>query len=591
MEDKINDHSKLAREPNPWGKGRVALDPNKLSSYEKTWIGANLCSGLRTPQFFIENYGLKKSQLSKLKTKVQKRGWVQAKAGPPRKIESPEAKLHIFDKRTSGLQTRAENFDQVLEAARATGKKHGKSTFASETMCPKTKLKYERKYGVKTALAEVTTEARKVACEDCRNFITFGCMNGCMVPDTPQCLVCNMDASTFTVGRDISGKTTIKYFVKEEGCSLKAAPAEKTKGNPIGLYTIKYYLLMGASGTASKPVYVFQDDRMSEEDIEIYDVLGLGIGTDVTSSGYMIFMKQRAGNKAFFSWLNTNVIIPYVNNVRAANNLTKDTPAWFQLDGEDIQIQIYEDDAMRRVLEAENIIIGKPSGSTTEKTQPCDCGNCFKGPKTILKSIDSRSVRHLEAHADRLREVIKEQEHKNKSRGKISANNKNHMVQGLLRVVYALQNSIRPRMIVESFEKAGIWPFDYVKILHLCNTKMSDSEIMRAVDYFPRGVKHIRKYGEISDAILAVNGFGGVSKDHLVKSKRRSIILTSKAFVERELKKREVKAQKKAEDERKRKARNDKASEKRKRQRNEVMEALNDTSNDVEHEDVVEDEI
>ncbi len=147
-------------------------------------------------------------------------------------------------------------------------------------------------------------------------------------------------------------------------------------------------------------------------------------------------------------------------------------------------------------------------------------------------------------------------------------------------------------MIMESFEKAGIWPFDHVKILRLCKTMMSDSEMMRAVEYFPRGVKHIRKYGEISDAILEVNGFGGVSKDHMVKSKRRSIILTNKKFVEKELKKRELKAQKKEEDEKKRKARNEKASEKRKRQRNEVMEALNDTSNyDVEQEDVVEDEI
>ena len=82
-----------------------------------------------------------------------------------------------------------------------------------------------------------------------------------------------------------------------------------------------------------------------------------------------------------------------------------------------------------------------------------------------------------------------------------------------------------------------------------------------------------------------------VSKDHLVKSKRRSIILNNKQFVQKEIRKQELKALQKEETERKRKARNEKASEKRKRQRHEVMEALNDTSNDVEEEDVVVDEI
>ena len=591
MQDKFSNFTSVANETNPFGREKRALDPNKMTPYEKTWIGANLHTGLRNSRFFISNYGLDRKILSKWKSKVSKYGSVYGKTGAPRKIESPEARQHTVDNRTSRLQTREEDFDQILQAARETGKKHGKSTYESETMCSKTKLKYENKYGVKTASAEVTTDARKAACEDCRNFITFGCMNGYMVPNTPQCLICNLDASTFTVGKDISGKTTVKYLVKEEGCSLKAAPAEKTKGDPTGLFTIKYYLLMGATGTSSTPVYVFQDDRMGADDIETYSVLGLGVGTDITADGYVVFMKSRAGNKSFFSWLNYNIIIPYVSKVRLASNLTKEDPVWFQLDGEDVQIKVYEDDGMRRVLEAENIIIGKPSGSTTEKTQPCDCGNCFKGPKTLMKSTDGRSVRHLDAHANRVREVVKEQEHKYKSRGNISANNKNHMVQGLLRVVYALQNSIRPRMIIESFEKAGIWPLDFQKILRLCTTRMSDSEVHRAMDYLPRGIKHIRKYGEISDAILAVNGFDGESKDHLVKSKRRSIILNNKNFVEKEIRKQELKALLKEETERKRKARNEKASEKRKRQRNEVMEALNDTSNDVEEEDVVVDEI
>jgi hypothetical protein len=575
MEDHSVHYTTIAKQPNPWGgRERVPLAAIDLTPYQKTWIGANLLSNRKNQQFFIETYGLKKSVLSKWTKEVEKHGSVYGKPGAPRKIDSPEAKRHIVDKRSSRLQTREEDFDQVLEAARETGSKRGKSSFESSKMCPKTKLMYEAKYGIKTGAAEVTTTARQVACEDVRNFITFGCMNGYMVPNTPLCLVCNMDATAFTVGKAIDGKTIVKYFVKEEGVPLKAAPGKKTKGDPTGLFTIKYYLIMGAAGNVSVPVYVFQDDRMSETDVEIHKVMGLGIGTDVTSSGYMVFMKSRAGNKAFFSWLNTDVIIPYVNDVRKAYDLTKEDPVWFQLDGEDIQIKIYDDKEFLKVLDAENIIVGKPSGSTTEKTQPCDCGNCFKGPKTTLKCLDSKSVMHLAAHADRIKKVILEQDEKFKTRGKITANYKNHMVQGLLKVVFALQQSMKPTTIMGSFEKAGIVPFDYTKILGLCDKRLSDSDFMKAHGYLEKGIKHIRKFGEISDKKLAADGFDGPSKDHLAKSKRRSIILTNKNHVGREIKKQELKAQRKEENEKKKTTRNTKAREKNKRQRIEFLEAV-----------------
>lgn len=79
---------------------------------------------------------------------------------------------------------------------------------------------------------------------------------------------------------------------------------------------------MNSGGSVSKPVYVVQDERMPEEDFEVYEVPGIGIGVSEMQSGCLVFMKSRAGNSKFFKWLNKEVIIPYIIGVRKALGLT-----------------------------------------------------------------------------------------------------------------------------------------------------------------------------------------------------------------------------------------------------------------------------
>ncbi len=44
------------------------------------------------------------------------------------------------------------------------------------------------------------------------------------------------------------------------------------------------------------------------------------------------------------------------------------------------------------MLYQNHLAIGKPPGSSTEITQPCDTGNCFRGSKASLKTISSEDV-------------------------------------------------------------------------------------------------------------------------------------------------------------------------------------------------------
>jgi len=48
------------------------------------------------------------------------------------------------------------------------------------------------------------------------------------------------------------------------------------------------------------------------------------------------------------------------------------------LDGEQVQIDPVFDDDIFKMLTDNNIVIGKPPGSTTAINQPCDAGNCFR---------------------------------------------------------------------------------------------------------------------------------------------------------------------------------------------------------------------
>ena len=78
------------------------------------------------------------------------------------------------------------------------------------------------------------------------------------------------------------------------------------------------------------------------------------------------------------------------------------TLTWFQLDGEPVQIEVYNDPEMIQKLHDQNIVIGKPSASTSEITQPCDKEHCFLGPKAAFKYIHDSDVALKEQMVERL---------------------------------------------------------------------------------------------------------------------------------------------------------------------------------------------
>jgi hypothetical protein len=260
-----------------------------------------------------------------------------------------------------------------------------------------------------------------------------------------------MDATQFTVGNNKDGRVRVKYVGQVNG-NKKAMP---NKGdNTTGLsFFIKYYLLINAAGDAMDPVFVVADDNMQPEVFHAYEIPGLGIGTDIGSRGHLVFCATRGCNLAFYKWLNNNFLVPSVMRIRSAYNLPDDCLAWFQLDGEPKQIECYEEQQMLDHLSETFIAVGKPSASTTSRTQAADNSNCFKAPKTRLKNINDEDVEldmHMRQHVvQRIRDCIANHVERttaeadaSKPSGCLSYVHRNHIVYGLVRIQKAIQSAL-----------------------------------------------------------------------------------------------------------------------------------------------------
>jgi DNA polymerase I-like protein with 3'-5' exonuclease and polymerase domains len=110
---------------------------------------------------------------------------------------------------------------------------------------------------------------------------------------------------------------------------------------------------------------------------------------------------------------------------------------------------------------------------------------------------------------------------------------------GLLKVQRALQETLRPRIVKESFAATGVWPLDAAKIIRNCRTAKLTVQDM---DKYTRAVRSlagdIEIYGRISDQAFADWGINPTTEargvDHLVLCRRRAELLTHDAIFQHE---------------------------------------------------------
>ena len=307
---------------------------------------------------------------------------VHARKGRPSALdEISTANMLAHVNTGDGYHCTSTSFKEMFNKEKvATAKRYGIASCYTISAAKSTIQRFEHLHGIEDRNGETTTNARAVACQDLVNAVGFAALTQYMVNErgTHPALIVNADATQFKVGGNDDQSVKVKYPKEGKGVTTAFKTRDLVESEGLVSYFIKYLGLMSAVGVLASPVYIAADKNMEPEDLDVHWMPNLGVSTDVNAGAWMVFCRTRCANVKFYMWFNEVVLIPFIRDVRKANDLLVTDTAFFSLDGEPAQIKCYEDKGVLEMLEVANIVVGKPAGSTTEISQAFDCGNLFK---------------------------------------------------------------------------------------------------------------------------------------------------------------------------------------------------------------------
>lgn len=560
---------------NPFRRGDKSYLTNGFSREQKQHLLTRIWGApnqRKEMQSLSQQYNVKMETLKSWVQRHKTVSSIQAHGGR-KKIFDETAEAEIRSKVTDGIyQPRVTTMKSFLvDQAGKTLEREGNSAIQAN-VSKQTRLRLMDRLGVKVVGAEKMTNARDQATRDIYTYVTFAAMNNSLVVrgGVKADLIFNFDGTSHTVGG--SGGDDDKVWIipekkkkeveviKKPSCGVKTDPGAKGD-QEFTKYTIKQVILMSAAGQQCDPVFILADPNLTPEECCIYPVKGLGVGTNFDNLGNVVIMNDRSGNREFYRWLILDVLVPWIDKIRDYYELGIEKTAYVNFDGEDVQINPMFDEDIVQLLKEKNIQLGKVPGSSTQNTQAADAGHVFISIKTTNKGLNDHSVKHQTPLIDRLTAVFKahnaylnspergDARLKGRKKKTVAADaiemNPQHVrlaKYGLLRVLMALQNSLRPHMIRESFQVVGVWPFSLDRTLSNCKTPIRVNDKANIESQLEALTDNFEENGEISDFDLQ-NTFGiaptfpfAKSKDALVLSRRRAVQLTHPKIVEKQQK-------------------------------------------------------
>lgn len=637
----------------PWGGKRIDLSKKNLSVQERHYLVNVAKSKIFPATDLTEYFHLNVNTLRQWIQRLKKGKQLKENVGAPRKIDSPDLVIAVKDViKNAKSKVRVENENSLfIKAQSLTEAKKINAEIAAPPsekldVHPRTIRRYKKELNVVTKLAEIGTKARATATACIYNCFTFAVMAYALwkIWTVSSFLVFNPDGTVYTVGgnggdkvqvlvvrssREINGKPvlTTKEARKEAADLKKKKKLEKAAATAAALirkeadrkrkflepkqelkaeeenskkatgfikYSIKHYACISAQGKLLDPIFIFADENMGPEEIDIHEVPGLGAGTQLDGIGYIIFTKTRATNLAFYLWFLEKYFIPRVDMVRKHENLGATALAVLMEDGEATQIECLKDEMVLKLLASNNIKVLKPPASTSSITQPCDVYNLFKAIKTYLKHLnDSQATenqpmqKRIEGFFNLHNDFLNDEElrgatnlqfsklpkarkpskrrratpaqaassgssssrkpkqprkvkEKAPPRFQFNPSHRKMAVNGLLRVLLTIQEVVRPRIILDSWRRTGLYPFNIDQMISMVKCSALDQE-QRTI--FKNGVPALAQLfvnqGELfTSDIVAIGLKPTVNRkkpiDALVPYRRRSIELTNPFFITRE---------------------------------------------------------
>lgn len=437
----------------------------------------------------------------------------------------------VKEKTKKGILLSKQQFDNEIKAA-------VNATQNDENKSPKVvKKAYIRKYtkgsGVHIANAEVISGAHLKALEDPRHAASHAAMMHYLHQSVPTGLFFNMDKTSFEMRKDEQENKPAVYF-GERPEPVKCD--DPYSSGPRGNCSVHLYVVANDGGKVADMVYVVKDKHMPVDAIDVYEAPMLD---GVISSGacaYLLFVGAPSPNKdEALQWQFTNIVVPFINQVRAKKKKNATTPASLTVDGDPKQLQIITSEAIRAAFKDANIVASKTPASCTPIFQPLDVGNLFKAAKTRFQTLldegyepvdpeDKASLLEIfRAHRRKHPKLVK----KNKKPSIAMGNYFTDVMKCLLTVARALLDTLDADVIQASFKNAGVSPTDPCTIRQKCVYPWSNEEKTQFADAVPALSAIIARNSELKekdfdDAHIPMKN---ESKDGLSVHRRRSLLL------------------------------------------------------------------
>ena len=200
----------LVRMPSPWGRSEVPTDYKSFTEYQASWVAAQLAFEKKTANELIRKYKVPRRTLFRWPKIIKSGKMVSLEQGRKNYLtQSDKEWLIQFLKPDSFNKSDQEFRDEVQALVDMNMDESGKPRV---TISDRFLRDLENELVIKTGGAEETTDARAAAVADKLNSYTFAALSTLIAKIVHRGLICNADATQYTVGYDSKRKITGKYI-------------------------------------------------------------------------------------------------------------------------------------------------------------------------------------------------------------------------------------------------------------------------------------------------------------------------------------------------------------------------------------------
>jgi hypothetical protein len=295
-------------------------------------------------------------------------------------------------------------------------------------------------------------------------------------------------------------------------------------------FAIKWYWLHNAAGNVAKPVFCIADDSLSENAFEVHQVYGMGLTQDVTDFGWLVITKTRNCNDTFYDWFAENVVLDFIDSVRAKTNLPlgadgKPMHCFIACDGEYIQIKAFQKPVVLAALLLRNIHLGKGPASLSQGTQASDKSKMFKASKKRLKFIEATDYKD-----DQLRFNLKAIFDARQAAGNTMSNGKiEQFVDGIQRVIYAIKTTLTPEIVKQGYRDIGMFPVNFRATMANCTKNVGLEQLNVMENKLEEGAVLMGTHGEITEPEMTnmgiINVTAGKDKNERSMHRMRAVVM------------------------------------------------------------------